>query len=157
MSMEPRIKRWWSDALRSGYYTPGHGYLRLTTEDGDEFCPLGVLLDVLEPDAWERLEGSNAWAWHESPEPLQDVHHNIESKIRSILHPRDVATFGISHVPMLTLLRLGLPPCGRVWIPTDRDDDHRKLDTWARDHTVTTLNDVGMPWDQLAAWIETQL
>jgi len=41
--MKPEIKKQWIEALRSGDYEQGDGYLRT---DRDEFCCLGVLCDI---------------------------------------------------------------------------------------------------------------
>jgi hypothetical protein len=43
------VKAKWIDALRSGKYEQGRGQLR---SKDDEYCCLGVLLDILSPDAW---------------------------------------------------------------------------------------------------------
>lgn len=40
--MDPKIKAWWLEALRSGEYKQGTGYLRR----GDKFCCLGVLCNL---------------------------------------------------------------------------------------------------------------
>lgn len=40
--MRADVKRRWLEALRSGEYQQGHGWLR----DGDRFCCLGVLCDL---------------------------------------------------------------------------------------------------------------
>lgn len=44
--LKPAIKRRWLKALRSGKYKQGTGSLR----DGDGFCCLGVLCDVVKND-----------------------------------------------------------------------------------------------------------
>lgn len=36
----------WANRLESGRYRRGHGYLRRATEDGDEYCCLGVLCEI---------------------------------------------------------------------------------------------------------------
>jgi hypothetical protein len=41
--MKPEIKQKWIDALRSGKYKQGRGYLRTSR---DEYCCLGVLCDL---------------------------------------------------------------------------------------------------------------
>ena len=40
--MDPKIKAWWLEALRSGEYKQGTGYLRRS----DKFCCLGVLCNL---------------------------------------------------------------------------------------------------------------
>jgi hypothetical protein len=46
MNMNPEIKALWIDALNSGEYTQGRGYLQ---KNGD-FCCLGVLCDLAEKE-----------------------------------------------------------------------------------------------------------
>lgn len=46
--MNPEVKAKWVAALRSGQYKQGVNCLR----DGDTFCCLGVLCDVVEPTGW---------------------------------------------------------------------------------------------------------
>lgn len=47
--MDPKMKRRWIRALRSGKYKQGHD--RLRTED-NRFCCLGVVCDIVNPDGW---------------------------------------------------------------------------------------------------------
>lgn len=44
--MKPEIKKLWIDALLSGEYQQGTGYLCQMTGDGPMFCCLGVLTDL---------------------------------------------------------------------------------------------------------------
>ncbi len=59
--MNPEIKAKWIEALESGRYKKGKGYLRKE----DEFCCLGVLCDIHDPSRWEqrKVEGSDATEW----------------------------------------------------------------------------------------------
>ena len=57
--MNPEIKTKWLEALRSDRYAQGHATLR--TKD-DRFCCLGVLCDVVKPDAWGKSDFSNSLA-----------------------------------------------------------------------------------------------
>lgn len=50
--MDQEIKTRWVAALRSGRYTQGQGALR----SEDNFCCLGVLCDLVNPEAWEHHE-----------------------------------------------------------------------------------------------------
>lgn len=45
--MKPEIKEKWLEALRSGNYKQGTGKLRQVEKNGDTYCCLGVLCDVL--------------------------------------------------------------------------------------------------------------
>lgn len=49
--MDRTIKENWIQALRSKKYKQGFTFLR--TADND-FCVLGVLCDIVDPDGWER-------------------------------------------------------------------------------------------------------
>lgn len=46
--MDSEVKQLWIDALRSGKYKQGLGKLR----DSNNFCCLGVLCDLYDPDLW---------------------------------------------------------------------------------------------------------
>jgi hypothetical protein len=52
--LKPEVKTKWVEALRSKKYKQGCCYLRTKTND---FCCLGVLYDVLEPDGWIAVDG----------------------------------------------------------------------------------------------------
>lgn len=47
--MNEEIKVKWVEKLRSGEYVQGHGVLRFN----DEYCCLGVLCDIVDPDGWD--------------------------------------------------------------------------------------------------------
>jgi hypothetical protein len=51
--MNLEIKRKWVAALRGGRYPQGHNTLRQKGPNGDQFCCLGVLCDVVDPSGWE--------------------------------------------------------------------------------------------------------
>lgn len=51
--MNREIKKKWLEALRSGNYKQGSHRLR----DGNTFCCLGVLCDIIDPDGWRKFEG----------------------------------------------------------------------------------------------------
>jgi hypothetical protein len=48
--MNPEIKAKWLEALRSGKYERTSSFLN----DGRGMCCLGVLIDVVDPEGWER-------------------------------------------------------------------------------------------------------
>ena len=50
--MNAEIKARWIEALRSGKYQQGIGYLR---SKNDRFCCLGVLCDTYLPSKWELI------------------------------------------------------------------------------------------------------
>lgn len=51
--MKQDVKAQWLRALRSGAYTQGHNALR-NWDEGDMFCCLGVLCDVINPKGWNK-------------------------------------------------------------------------------------------------------
>jgi hypothetical protein len=51
--MDKEIKGKWIDALRSGKYKQGTKILRRN----DEYCCLGVLCDIVDPEGWTPLLG----------------------------------------------------------------------------------------------------
>ena len=53
MTLPTDVKNQWVDALRSGRYEQGVGGLRTQTDDGDRYCCLGVLCDILPEVVWE--------------------------------------------------------------------------------------------------------
>lgn len=58
--MNPELKAKWTEALRSGKYPQG----RLAMKKDEGFCCLGVLADVIDPDAWSEMttsRGSYTW------------------------------------------------------------------------------------------------
>jgi hypothetical protein len=57
--MNAEIKAKWLEALRSGRYPQGRKALR---DEHDQYCCLGVLCDVVDPNAWEQRRGF--WAHH---------------------------------------------------------------------------------------------
>lgn len=51
--MNEEIKAKWVAALRSGKYQQTSGQLRRNEGESSSFCCLGVLCDVVNPDAWK--------------------------------------------------------------------------------------------------------
>ena len=59
--MEPKIKKKWLTALRSGKYKQGRACLR---SSNDEFCCLGVLCDLYDPNGWIEMKSGRAdWGY----------------------------------------------------------------------------------------------
>jgi hypothetical protein len=59
--MDPQIKQRWVDALRSGQYKQGKGFLHR----GNKFCCLGVLCDTVDASRWTYVKSHDAWAYGE--------------------------------------------------------------------------------------------
>lgn len=59
--MKKQIKKQWVEALRSGEYQKGKGFLHKQHRGKDLFCALGVLCDVAGDDYWLRYENTNKW------------------------------------------------------------------------------------------------
>jgi hypothetical protein len=58
--MDQELKTRWTTALRSGEYAQGYGALRKPAEEEgrpDEFCCLGVLCDIVNPEGWSLKAG----------------------------------------------------------------------------------------------------
>lgn len=52
--MKAEIRQRWLEALRSEKYSQGRNLLR---QEGNAFCCLGVLCDLVDPDGWRFEEG----------------------------------------------------------------------------------------------------
>ena len=65
------IKEKWLEALRSGRYRQGKNCLRNLY---DEYCCIGVLLDVIDPTRWIRKENCYSWENEDAvlPKSLQN-------------------------------------------------------------------------------------
>lgn len=50
--MDKDLKQKWLEALRSGKYKQGTGFLRRGQGGSDKFCCLGVLCDIVRPEDW---------------------------------------------------------------------------------------------------------
>ena len=50
--MTPEMKQQWVEALRSGRYAQAKKNLRIRTSEGDSYCCLGVLCEVVAPNDW---------------------------------------------------------------------------------------------------------
>ena len=98
--MDQDVKQRWIGALLSGRYRQGKGKLRR----GDEFCCLGVLLDVLDPDGWHpELKHGVA--------PVGEPCHVLADPGKQVLSPATCDKIGIPFtvVPVLTGMNDGLP------------------------------------------------
>lgn len=68
----------WCKRLESGAYKQGQSYLRLSDEEGDKFCCLGVYADMKDPTAWvspdeyDFSENCAGYSWHGDMEILGD-------------------------------------------------------------------------------------
>lgn len=61
--MKPELKNQWLAALRGGEIKQARGFLRKgAAKTNKRMCCLGVLCDIIEPNAWERAEGM--WLHH---------------------------------------------------------------------------------------------
>ena len=56
----------WIKALRSDKYKQGRGLLR---DKHDQYCCLGVLCDLIDPEAWTYFEGDVTWE-----DPISGTH-----------------------------------------------------------------------------------
>lgn len=72
--MNQTVKKKWVEALRSGKYIQTFG--RLKNNSGC-YCALGVLCDVIDPNAWVNNYGDNLWRGDNALPP---------SSLRSAIH-----------------------------------------------------------------------
>ena len=56
--MNEEIKAKWIEELSSGKYKKGNQFLR---DQNDNFCALGVLADIIDPEGWTK--GDKEWKW----------------------------------------------------------------------------------------------
>ena len=57
--MDKELRDRWVAALRSGRYKQGKWDLR----DGDKFCCLGVLADLVDPEGWEGCSWNDCFVY----------------------------------------------------------------------------------------------
>lgn len=126
--MDADLKQKWVDALRSGEYIQGQGWLRLSGPSTDQFCCLGVLLNVIDPQGWECRK--------ESP---------MRPGGRAFTHARNSGLSGMLDMDLADDLGLGEG--------TENDD----FGTQRADETLINMNDSGKPFTQIADWIEESL
>lgn len=130
---DPALKRQWVDALRSGDYTQGKGYLH----QNDTYCCLGVLCDLRDDVMWEDLER------------VSGVNYAV---------PVDNKDWTSSAMLPHTLAdKLGLTD-GEVTIPLVPFMGEMLLTDWVvaceTGITLAALNDEGLTFDQIADLIE---
>lgn len=53
----------WIAALESGEYARGHGALQCKRRFKNQYCCLGVLADVIDPEAWRESDTPTMLAW----------------------------------------------------------------------------------------------
>lgn len=73
--MNDALKSRWLEALRSGDYEQGTGYLNKKVDGDHHFCCLGVLCDLVEPEAWvesdlEDIMSHRNGVWYGLPDAL---------------------------------------------------------------------------------------
>jgi hypothetical protein len=57
--MDAQLKQHWINALRSGKYRQGKGFL----QKNNKFCCLGVLCDIVDSSRWSYNKEDNIWEW----------------------------------------------------------------------------------------------
>jgi len=62
--MKEDVKNKWVEALRSGKYKQGKRCLR---NENDEFCCLGVLCDLYDPNLWGKDNGNEKYRYDNHP------------------------------------------------------------------------------------------
>lgn len=66
--MEPGLRGRWVAALRDPNLKQTKG--RLRSDDGDAFCCLGVLANLIDPDGWMFDSFTEDWCWHGEAQAL---------------------------------------------------------------------------------------
>lgn len=93
--MSKTLSSKWIDALRSGKYTQGRGYLKSLN---NEYCCLGVLCDVIDPSKWKNGEESpNCFSYqgHDfSPDFLTENDNNLFEKFNNLINLNDDQLYG---------------------------------------------------------------
>jgi hypothetical protein len=79
----------WLEALRSGNYKQGKVELRTLN---NEFCCLGVLVDVIDPTAWS-LSPNYVWGEYYRGSPPEDIISFEDFNIFYIMNDSDEKTF----------------------------------------------------------------
>lgn len=127
--MNEQIKKRWVEALRSGNYQQGIGYLRQHAQsDGqDYYCCLGVLCELAVADGVVVRGEAGDQVHHYGPEGGSSAEFNAQ------LLPRTVADWA------------GLDDCS----PSVPVSDERR--------GLADENDNGASFDEIAAWIEEGL
>lgn len=59
--MDPKLKKAWVKALRSGEYKQGRGHMCEDTPEGPRYCCLGVLVDIAHDGDWVLDPNITTW------------------------------------------------------------------------------------------------
>lgn len=99
--MDAELKKKWTDALRSGKYTQGKGWMKQQTKDQTSYCCLGVLCDVSlgfqdKPNNFSWNDGECYWR----PKPLEGERFGSNS---STFTPDQLAKLGLTPEEQKTL------------------------------------------------------
>lgn len=85
--MDPEWKAKWLEALRSGRYEQGQGYLK---NKKNKFCCLGVLCDLVDPTKWAytysamSYEESRTWLPYSIKDMTRLVQMLVEDQLASM-------------------------------------------------------------------------
>lgn len=72
------LKQRWIEALRSGKYPQGRGWMKQRSYDGTGYAydPIGVLCDIVDPNGWKEVDGRYTWNdkwWVSRVEGMSDI------------------------------------------------------------------------------------
>jgi hypothetical protein len=136
--MDQQIKAEWVAALRSGEYEQGVQLLR----QGDQFCCLGVLCDLHRKAHQKEGENDTVNSWFPTIDPEMDNAPCFSYRYGNT-----------TSLPDVVIDWCGLyscdPPVQRIVCPQDYDV--------TEDGTLSSFNDKGLTFDQIADIIEEQL
>lgn len=130
--MDAELKTKWVEALRSGEYTQASGKLRDDATNG--YCCLGVLCDLIDPDAWEfdsdAYGGRWLWVDESGTQTALYLTYDIESQFFDPTHKVDTGIAKHTYE-------------GNIWAEESR--------------AGAILNDSGKSFEEIADFIEESL
>ena len=135
VKLKAEVKKKWLEALRSGSYQQGKQRLRVTTDNSDSFCCLGVLCDITDNTRWMPVFGITRYGRY------KDAKGAGNSLFRTGFVPDDIADQSFMDLT-------GAPENSRSV----------KLILIAKTQTVLSqMNDEGKSFNDIADWIEANL
>lgn len=143
--MNPEIKALWLEALRSGEYEQGEGWLKQMPDDGPaEYCCLGVLCDLAEKagivESREELSGDDTPVARYFGRLVTEYGYSEVTVLPKAV--ADWADLKVEHPDVLDYTdMLGSNSCG---------------DFGEGSNSLVSLNDNGVPFDEIANIIEQQ-
>lgn len=86
-----KLKTKWIEVLRSGKYSQCRNKLR--SQDGEKYCAIGVLLNIINETAWKRNNGHYIWL-----KPNYYGHYLQETDLQKIIDLNDIDGFTFEEI-----------------------------------------------------------